>query len=144
MLDGTGLYYLGTTLQVERCARDVADGHTLPVSSVINDPYLLVIHPRDCEGRDDRYHGHGQKKPVHLESPPTPSSTRQNLLGGIEARFAIALRVAVVAQPHRIRLCAIAAAYACRIGQRQIPPAQSKAITDKNSDFFDSIDPIRT
>jgi hypothetical protein len=43
MLDGASLYYLGTTLQVERCGWDVAGGHTLPMSPVINDPYLLVI-----------------------------------------------------------------------------------------------------
>ena len=45
MLGGNGLYHLGATLQVERRARVVAGSYTLPVSAVINDPYLLAIHP---------------------------------------------------------------------------------------------------
>lgn len=44
MLDGSSLYQPGATLQVQGCALSVAGSHTLPVSIVINDPYLLAIH----------------------------------------------------------------------------------------------------
>ncbi len=76
MLGCTGLYDLAPTLEVERCTWGVAHSQTLPVSRVINDPHLLAIHPRDCEGRDGHYRGQGKKKPAHCESPvPLKDST---------------------------------------------------------------------
>jgi hypothetical protein len=44
MLDRSSLYQPSATLQVQGCALSVAGSHTLPVSMVINDPYLLAIH----------------------------------------------------------------------------------------------------
>ena len=39
---GTALYHPGATLQVERCARDVAGSYTLPVRRVTSEPDLAI------------------------------------------------------------------------------------------------------
>ena len=69
ILSGAALYHPGATLQVERCARDVAVSHTLPMRRVSREPYLLTIYPRGCQGRNGHYRGCNEKKSMHLEVP---------------------------------------------------------------------------